>query len=108
MIKIKSIANNLLNPWIFFSLLVSIIISIPILSLMTNLLFNYSDSWGSIIHLDIWRYIFNSLNIIFFQSIFVILLKSSKISNSLTPTLALRLHVSGFVFCSGILAASTQ
>ena len=73
MIKIKSIANNLLNPWIFFSLLVSIIISIPILSLMTNLLFNYSDSWGSIIHLDIWRYIFNSLNIIFFQSIFVIL-----------------------------------
>ena len=40
---------------------------------MTNLLFNYSDSWGSIIHLDIWRYIFNSLNIIFFQSIFVIL-----------------------------------
>ena len=73
MIKIKSIANNLLNPWIFFSLLVSIIISIPILSLMTNLLFNYSDSWASIIHLDIWRYIFNSLNIIFFQSIFVIL-----------------------------------
>ena len=72
MIKIKSIANNLLNPWIFFSLLVSIIISIPILSLMTNLLFNYSDSWASIIHLDIWRYIFNSLNIIFFQSIFVI------------------------------------
>ena len=73
MIKIKSIANNLLNPWIFFSLLVSIIISIPILSLMTNLLFNYSDSWASIINLDIWRYIFNSLNIIFFQSIFVIL-----------------------------------
>ena len=73
MIKIKSIANNLLNPWIFFSLLVSIIISIPILSLMTNLLFNYSDSWTSIINQDIWRYIFNSLNIIFFQSIFVIL-----------------------------------
>lgn len=73
MIKIKSIANNLLNPWIFFSLLVSVIISIPILSLMTNLLFNYSDSWASIINQDIWRYIFNSLNIIFFQSIFVIL-----------------------------------
>ena len=73
MIKIKSIANNLLNPWIFFSLLASIIISIPILSLMTNLLFNYSDSWTSIINQDIWRYIFNSLNIIFFQSIFVIL-----------------------------------
>ena len=73
MIKIKSIANNLLNPWIFFSLLASIIISIPILSLMTNLLFNYSDSWASIINQDIWRYIFNSLNIIFFQSIFVIL-----------------------------------
>ena len=73
MIKIKSIANNLLNPWIFFSLLVSVIISIPILSLMTNLLFNYSDSWTSIINQDIWRYIFNSLNIIFFQSIFVIL-----------------------------------
>ena len=73
MIKIKSIANNLLNPWIFFTLLVSIIISIPILSLMTNLLFNYSDSWTSIINQDIWRYIFNSLNIIFFQSIFVIL-----------------------------------
>jgi iron(III) transport system permease protein len=72
MSKIKFIVNNLFNPWVFFSLLVSISISIPIMSLMTNLVLNYSESWNTIISQDIWHYIFNSLIIIVFQSIFVI------------------------------------
>jgi len=72
MSKIKFIVNNLFNPWVFFSLLVSISISIPIMSLMTNLILNYSESWNTIISQDIWHYIFNSLIIIVFQSIFVI------------------------------------
>ena len=74
MSKIKFIVNNLFNPWVFFSLLVSISISIPIMSLMTNLILNYSESWNTIISQDIWHYIFNSLIIIVFQSIFVIFL----------------------------------
>ena len=72
MSKIKFIVNNLFNPWVFFSLLVSISMSIPIMSLMTNLVLNYSESWNTIISQDIWHYIFNSLIIIVFQSIFVI------------------------------------
>ena len=39
---------------------------------MTNLVLNYSESWNTIISQDIWHYIFNSLIIIVFQSIFVI------------------------------------
>ena len=72
MSKKKFIINNFFNPWVFFSFVICLFISIPILSLMTNLFLNYADSWTGFIKQNIGHYIFNSLTIIIFQSIFVI------------------------------------
>ena len=64
--------SKFFNPWIIFSLILSILLSLPILSLITNFAVNYINIWDSIVKYDIWTYLYNSLNIIFFQSIFVI------------------------------------
>ncbi len=64
--------SKFFNPWIIFSLILSILLSLPILSLITNFAVNYINIWDSIVKYNIWTYLYNSLNIIFFQSIFVI------------------------------------
>ena len=73
MFRTKFINQNLFNFWVIFPLLFTFFVSIPILSLIINFFLN-TDAWASVFNYDIWNYIFNSLNIIFFQSIFVILL----------------------------------
>ena len=59
------------NPWIFFSLIITIVISFPILSLILNVILNYNSQWNLLFNIEIKDYFFNSLFIIFFQSFFV-------------------------------------
>ena len=68
----KILFSNFFNPWIIFSLLLSVLLSLPILSLITDFVINFTNIWESIIKYNIWIYLYNSINIIFFQSIFVI------------------------------------
>ena len=64
--------NRSFNFWVFFSLIITLILSFPILSLLINVILNYKSEWNFILNIEIWDYLFNSFNIIFFQSIFVI------------------------------------
>ena len=59
------------NLWIFFSLLIAFFLSFPILSLIFNVILNYNSEWNLIVNIEIWNYLFNSIYIILFQSIFV-------------------------------------
>ena len=60
------------NSWVFLSLFISIIISFPLISLIFNSIKNFNYNWNAVIILEIWDYLYNSISIIFFQSIFVI------------------------------------
>ena len=60
------------NLWVFFSLLIAFILSFPILSLIFNVFLNYNSEWNIVLSIEIWDYLFNSICIILFQSIFVI------------------------------------
>ena len=64
--------NRSFNFWVFFSLIITLILSFPILSLLINVILNYKSEWNFILNIEILDYLFNSFNIIFFQSIFVI------------------------------------
>ena len=59
------------NLWIFFSLFIAFFLSFPILSLIFNVVLNYNSEWNIVLNIEIWNYLYNSLCIIFFQSIFV-------------------------------------
>ena len=59
------------NLWIFFSLFIAFFLSFPILSLIFNVVLNYNSEWNIVLNIEIWNYLFNSICIIFFQSIFV-------------------------------------
>ena len=59
------------NLWIFFSLFIAFFLSFPILSLIFNVVLNYNSEWNIVLNIEIWDYLFNSICIIFFQSIFV-------------------------------------
>ena len=61
------------NPWIFFSFLITFFLSFPILSLFFNVFTNYNTEWNEVLNIEIKDYFLNSILIIFFQSIFVIL-----------------------------------
>ena len=60
------------NLWIFFSLFIALFLSFPIISLIFNVVINYNSEWNIVLNIEIWNYLYNSLFIIFFQSIFVI------------------------------------
>ena len=60
------------NSWVFLSLFISIIISFPLISLIFNSIKNFNYNWNAVIILEIWDYLYNSISIFFFQSIFVI------------------------------------
>ena len=64
--------NKSFNPWISFSLFITFFLSLPILSLIFNVVLNYNSEWNIVINIEIWNYLFNSISIIFFQSIFVV------------------------------------
>ena len=66
-----SIKENI-NSWTLFSLIITLFISLPILSLIFSTFINYNSEWNEILNFEIKDYLFNSLSIIFFQSIFVI------------------------------------
>ena len=57
--------------WILFSLFIAFFLSFPILSLIFNVVLNYNSEWNIVLNIEIWNYLFNSICIIFFQSIFV-------------------------------------
>ena len=57
--------------WILFSLFIAFFLSFPILSLIFNVVLNYNSEWNIVLNIEIWDYLFNSICIIFFQSIFV-------------------------------------
>jgi len=59
------------NLWIFFSLFIAFFLSFPILSLIFNVVLNYNSEWNIVLNIEIWNYLYNSICIIFFQSIFV-------------------------------------
>ena len=59
------------NLWILFSLFIAFFLSFPILSLIFNVVLNYNSEWNIVLNIEIWDYLFNSICIIFFQSIFV-------------------------------------
>ena len=59
------------NLWILFSLFIAFFLSFPILSLIFNVVLNYNSEWNIVLNIEIWNYLFNSICIIFFQSIFV-------------------------------------
>ena len=59
------------NLWIFFSLFIAFFLSFPILSLIFNVVLNYNSEWNIVLNIEIWSYLYNSICIIFFQSIFV-------------------------------------
>ena len=59
------------NLWIFFSLFIAFFLSFPILSLIFNVVLNYNSEWNIVLNIEIWDYLYNSICIIFFQSIFV-------------------------------------
>ena len=61
------------NPWIFISFLITLFISFPILSLLFNVILNYKSEWNIVLNIEVWSYLFNSISIIFFQSLTVIL-----------------------------------
>ena len=60
------------NPWFFFPLFITFFLSLPILSLIFNVVLNYNTEWNLVFNIEIWDYFFNSICIIFFQSIFVL------------------------------------
>ncbi len=60
------------NPWFFFSILITFLLSLPILSILINVIFNYNIEWNEIIKNEIWDYLINSSIIVFFQIILVI------------------------------------
>ena len=64
--------NKSFSFWILFSFIITFFISFPILSLIINVFLNFNSEWNLVLHLEIWDYLFNSLSIIFFQSILVI------------------------------------
>ena len=59
------------NLWILFSLFIAFFLSFPILSLIFNVVLNYNSEWNIVLNIEIWNYLYNSICIIFFQSIFV-------------------------------------
>ena len=59
------------NLWILFSLFIAFFLSFPILSLIFNVVLNYNSEWNIVLNIEISNYLYNSLCIIFFQSIFV-------------------------------------
>ena len=63
--------NKSFNLWIFFSLFIAFFLSFPILSLIFNVVLNYNSEWNIVLNIEIWNYLYNSICIIFFQSIFV-------------------------------------
>ena len=65
-------AHKSFNSWIFISLFITFFLSFPIISLIFNVLLNYNSEWNVVLNIEIWDYLFNSVCIIFFQSIFVI------------------------------------
>ena len=64
--------NKSFNSWIFISLFITFFLSFPIISLIFNVVINYNSEWNIVLNIEIWNYLYNSLFIIFFQSIFVI------------------------------------
>ncbi len=64
--------NKSFNSWIFISLFITFFLSFPIISLIFNVLLNYNSDWNIVLNIEIWDYLFNSVCIVFFQSIFVV------------------------------------
>ena len=55
----------------FFFFIYSFFFIISILSLIFNVVLNYNSEWNIVLNIEIWNYLYNSICIIFFQSIFV-------------------------------------
>ena len=61
------------NPWFFFSILITFLLSLPIISILINVLINYNIEWNEVINNEINDYLINTSFIIFFQTILVII-----------------------------------
>ncbi|PPR37030.1 MAG: hypothetical protein CFH26_00927 [Alphaproteobacteria bacterium MarineAlpha6_Bin4] len=68
----NSFIQNFFNRWVIFSFVITLFLSFPIFSLIFNVISNYSKDWGSVFNYEIYDYLFNSLSIIFFQSLLVV------------------------------------
>ena len=66
------IAHKSFNLWVLISLFIVFFLSFPILSLIFNVFLNYNSEWNALINNEIWDYLFNSICIIFFQSVLVV------------------------------------
>ena len=66
------ITHKSFNLWILISLFIVFFLSFPILSLIFNVFLNYNSEWNIVLSIEIWDYLFNSICIIFFQSVLVV------------------------------------